>query len=606
MSDAWKKIFEDFSLYITSNYRKNACVRILSSKDEDVLLQEVYVSSSFQCDNDVFSDLDLEYMIKNGQNIIISGSGGAGKTFFMKKVWMSVFNDTKALIPIFIDLRSLNELSKPNITTLIRNTISSNGLLTEDIFFYFCEKGRFVFILDGFDETYENIRDQIQNEIFIFSRNFPKCSIAVSSRPDKRFASWNNFTVLRPLPFSYDQITDLIDKVPFDPESKKKFLKQLDESFYKQHIAFLSNPLLAIMMMMTYKENMGIPNNVSIFYEQAYNTLYQWHDATKYYSREKHLDIEQFRRSFGVFCLLSYCARKFEFKYSEMYEYISKSNKFNNINIDPEKIIKDYTESVNLMQLDGLYYIFIHRSFQEYFTAFALVKYLHDKADEIIERVYMRTSDNVLQIAFEIDSEIITKSFIKPGFELFSPLIPKKFNAKEPYALFENTERSFTLRNFDPLDENNEDELFQDSIMTTESNLPLFISAINTIRYGAEDNIEHSANFMHRMIPTIFKAMSDVKKSVKLKNIKYEIFVKMQKDDFLIEVGRLDLGNEQKSKVHRIMKNSIRRQIDNFKKPLHEEIALLIKSYNENLSWCQLQISKSAERKRSIEDILEI
>ena len=126
------------------------------------------------------------------------------------------------------------------------------------------------------------------------------------------------------------------------------------------------------MMMMTFRENMNIPKRMSNFYDQAFNTLYQWHDATKAYNRAKFLDIDEFQRSFALFCMISYHQQKYEFTRSEIIDFINKSNKICAISVNAEDALADYEEAVNLIRQDGLVYVFIHRSFQEYFCAIAL------------------------------------------------------------------------------------------------------------------------------------------------------------------------------------------------------------------------------------------
>ena len=154
MRSAWAKIFEDFQpFYIQRVHRKNSSVRILCVKDHDVPFPDIYVSSMFRSGNRGLTDEELIYEVRDRKNIVISGNGGAGKTFFMRHLWLTLFNSPADIVPLFIELRALNELSKNDLRSFIRATIAGSNGLSDDVFEYFCDAGRFCFILDGFDEV---------------------------------------------------------------------------------------------------------------------------------------------------------------------------------------------------------------------------------------------------------------------------------------------------------------------------------------------------------------------------------------------------------------------------------------------------------------------
>jgi hypothetical protein len=203
---------------------------------------------------------------------------------------------------------------------------------------------------------------------------------------------------------------------------------------------------------MTFKENMDIPRSMNIFYDQAFNTLFTWHDATKAFSRRKVLDIDEFRKAFSVFCLLSYYDQKYEFTEAEVFTYIRKTNQVLSIKAKESDLLKDFGESVNLMQQDGLKYIFIHRSFQEYFAALALVGVLQDKIAAFLKVISTRVQDSVLQIAYEMNSELITQEYVVPNYEKFIKPLPKRDTVKEPGRLMAVLEVEYRVTRHKPLD----------------------------------------------------------------------------------------------------------------------------------------------------------
>ena len=139
------------------------------------------------------------------------------------------------------------------------------------------------------------------------------------------------------------------------------------------------------MMMMTYHDNAEIPTKLKTFYENAFSTLYSWHDAQKdSWSRPRCLGIDAFKKFFYTFCLFSYYQQDFVFSEDLLRSYVKKSLAYQGIDVAIDDVIRDITETVNLMQLDGLQYVFIHRSFQEYFCAYCITSVISEKTHEFL------------------------------------------------------------------------------------------------------------------------------------------------------------------------------------------------------------------------------
>ena len=166
--------------------------------------------------------------------------------------------------------------------------------------------GHFVVFLDGFDEVKSEIRVSLSKQIVQLSRNAPDSVIIVSSRRDDVFTGWDGFREFGVSPLAVEEACELVEKLPFDAELKEKFISDLRGFLFERHKSFLSNPLLLSIMLLTYGESADIPTKISLFYNQAYEALFQRHDALKGgYQRDRRtsLDIQDFARVFGAFCL---------------------------------------------------------------------------------------------------------------------------------------------------------------------------------------------------------------------------------------------------------------------------------------------------------------
>ncbi|MFN3765005.1 MAG: NACHT domain-containing protein [Aliihoeflea sp.] len=599
MRSAWDKVFEDFSPYMETTRRRNRFVRILCQKDSDVDIYSLYVESRFQCGNDVHDDSEIIRNVIERSNIVITGNGGAGKTIFMRHLWLHLFEHSSELTPIFVELRHLNELTSIDIKSYVRRTISTKREMSEELFEFFCENGRFCFLLDGFDEVAQSQREALQAQILRMASTYPRCPIVVSSRFDKRFSGWNEFSVYQSTPLALDQVRHLITRVPFDQSAKALFLKRLDDAFYEQNESFLSNPLLAIMMMMTFRENMDIPKKMSIFYDQAFNTLYQWHDATKAYSRRKTLDIEEFQRSFGAFCLLSYYQQSHEFSASEMTDYISKSSKVCGYKYNTADILNDYEESVNLIRQDGLSFVFIHRSFQEYFAAYAMVNILSDKFSQFLPSITKRLSDNVLALCYQMNPRLVVIEYVDPEYMKLKSnrFFPPKPQRKLGYLETINARYTLYVRRH----HSHDNDVVNSLRAEINEDLSLFVENVRRLK---DDHIHVVLSHIQRQLMST--RLFSIFRHARIPNdyVDASFYVSIWFQDSKIEFKLYDVKDEEifDTSLSEIVGAALKRHVRVFEEIEHQ----VLDSVSKIDAWSTSQIRDVKRIGKSIDDILGI
>jgi hypothetical protein len=215
--------------------------------------------------------------------------------------------------------------------------------------------------------------------------------------------------------------------VPYDEELKGKFVAALRKKLFQRHTSFLSNPLLLSIMLLTYGQSASIPNKVNVFYNQAYEALFERHDALKGgYQRHRRtdLDIQDFARVFSGFSLQTYERHELEFSQTEALALLKKSAKLVAIEFDGADYLKDVLESVCLLCQDGLQIVFSHRSFQEYFAARFIAEADAKRQQALVDR-YARNilSDNVLYLLYEMRPDLVESVYLIPRLdELFQRL----------------------------------------------------------------------------------------------------------------------------------------------------------------------------------------
>ena len=280
--------------------------------------------------------------------------------------------------------------------------------------------------MDGFDELNYDLRDEVERQLLLVQRDFPNAVVVVSSRPDQRFSTWQSYYVFDVEPLDEDQIRKLIDSFEYPLAIKKRFLKEVEGRLLKTHKSFLSSPLLASIMLLTYKEYAEIPEKMNAFYDRAFDTLFQRHDAQKdQYKRKRYTSLqrEDFKSLFSTFCAMSYLDRKISFDEKDFSKFTSLAIKYNskeNPSIkktDADKFSKDLIESVCMLKYDGLDVTFVHRSFQEYFAANFVSGLRGSKVRKFLDAYAERLNDSVIPMAAEMSRSIVEEFWIVPTLD---------------------------------------------------------------------------------------------------------------------------------------------------------------------------------------------
>ncbi len=98
-------------------------------------------------------------------------------------------------IPIFLELRRLNDIQSIDIAAFCRNELQSDLSFGKGIFERLCEAGRFEFIFDGFDEVNRESRKVVEKQIINLSEKYKNCGFLISGREDDRYSDCSDFEI---------------------------------------------------------------------------------------------------------------------------------------------------------------------------------------------------------------------------------------------------------------------------------------------------------------------------------------------------------------------------------------------------------------------------
>lgn len=405
------------------------------------------IYSFYECvglnrNEDIIDTADINNVLKIGNKIIVTGTGGSGKSVMMKHFFLNIL-ETTHYVPVLIELRGLNEYDEKgiNLEEYIYEVMGTLKFKIERKYFeYSLETGCYVILLDGFDEVKNEISNSVTNQIVAMSKKYPENHYILSSRPLEEFMGWNQFEELHAMPLSKEQALSLINKIEYDQIIKDKFYKELDEYLYEKYETFASNPLLLTIMLLTFESRASIPDKLNDFFEQAFTTLFHTHDATKGgYKRDirSKLGYEDFKAVFSYFCFKSFFNSDYKFSENKALEYIgaAKQKRIIDTYFNSMDYLKDLTNSVCMLIHEGLEFRFSHRSFQEYFAALYTVQ-LSDSQQKRFLKLWLqdnsyRSTSNYLDMLYELQPLRFVKNIISPAIRELQEKFKKNNESEE-------------------------------------------------------------------------------------------------------------------------------------------------------------------------------
>ena len=425
--------YKEYLENITEKYNK---IKTLLYNNEPKLFYDFYVCNKLQKKvyvsenessnrNETYENVTVERLAQISKYIIISGTGGLGKSMMMRHLLLSSAESAEETgrIPIFVNLKEYT--SELDLLDIFYEKLTSLGLdLSEEEIRMLALKGSFVFLLDGYDEIYSEEKESFDSAIELFTDKYNKNVFIISSRPTISFFALSRYTVLELCQFTKEQAVTLINKLDFrpdDPDIKQNFIKAIHERLYWSHRDFIGNPLLLTIMLMTFERFADVPSKMHVFYREAYETLATKHDATKgAYKRRLYtgLNADEFEKYLAEFCARTYKEERFEFDDEDMEVAFGLLNevKRNQPPFTYKEFTGDLTDNLCLLYQEGSEYHFTHRSFQEYFCAlffsrqkdkhlweigkFFNRRHSHSSTDQTFAMLYDMITDKVEEYIF--------------------------------------------------------------------------------------------------------------------------------------------------------------------------------------------------------------
>lgn len=171
-----------------------------------------------------------------------------------------------------------------------------------------------------------------------------------------------------------------------------------------------------------------MPDRVSTFYEQAFSALYSGQDRTKtgfVRSLESGLSFSDFKNLIEYICFKSYFNNEFSFSEKKLINYIQLAANKGIVNknfINTDSLFSDMVDGVGIFVRDGVNYILVHRSFQEYFAAIYLANNMSDEIQVKFFSSWLRKkriidTNLLLDILYDYNPDRFIQNVLLPGIE---------------------------------------------------------------------------------------------------------------------------------------------------------------------------------------------
>lgn len=382
----------------------------------------------FYCDSNVLLDkkrIKITSINDFGsrRKILINGIAGQGKSILLRYLCSKALLEG-TFIPIFIELRKIQS-QETLFQHIVRFFDIFDVKIDELLFRALVRSNKLVLFLDGFDEVADTEKSRIMSEIEQIGLYSDDLMIIVTSRPENSIAALPLFEIVRLDDLRNGEYKAVIYKLSDSTKFAENLIKQI-ESHKSQLRALLCTPLLATLLVMSYKSFQELPAQLSDFYDSIFQLLLQRHDGVKPgFKRPRSclFNDSEYRTIFEGFCFESKKNIKSIFSYGKICSYAK--NALKKVNFDDnqaEKYVGDIVNVTCLILKEGDNdYRFIHKSVQEYYVA----AYIKHKTDVVVKKFYSKFLENdqyfrtwIQELRFlkDIDTYRYYKFFILPFY----------------------------------------------------------------------------------------------------------------------------------------------------------------------------------------------
>ena len=370
-------------------------IKTIIMPEKPVHISSVYIAPKLRTYDSVISEPEFfNQANKPGRvSLMIEGTGGHGKTLFMRNLCLNFLKHGKYL-PVFVLLRKFK--FDDNLISLAAREFNFYGFENNTrVIINAIKNGKIILLLDGFDELNRETKTTVLNDLERLRRKYDRFKFVISSRPEICLKSIYFLEVykLKDLTIE-DQLFFIEKQCSSDANTKTTLQKAINNNSFIYEV--LITPMLLSLLIIAYKNECTVPESLVEFYKSIFQVMIYRHDAIKAFSRQKSSPYGRYdlQRIFELFCFLTAKHRLYHFNgtvfYNQLRLALSNLFKENIDSIPSEKIEGVMSEIVHTSCLiieDGLdEYAFMHRTIQEFYAA----SFISNLSDELLKTFFQQ------------------------------------------------------------------------------------------------------------------------------------------------------------------------------------------------------------------------
>lgn len=397
-------------------------IKTIWQREKKVKLSSFYYPSKIAFQTGITKQISSLKDLPSTGGLVIQGTVGQGKSVFLRYLCIKeLSSQASGRIPVLVELRKL-EPEFP-LNKALYSALETLGFeVSDELFDYYAESGKLVVLLDGFDEIEEKLVNGVITRLELWSQKYPQMQFIITSRPGGEIQKSSFFNVLTLASLTSDDHRPFLAKIGVKGKELDALMSAIEKSPVEIQ-GFLTTPLLLTLLVLVYQSERVIPNELSEFFQLLFTTVFTRHDRSKPAFNRKHksnLNERKLEKLFEAFCY-SILRRRYSLvlKPDQFEESFTDAIKFSGEQCELEGFRHDIVKVACLLQEDGLYTTFVHKSLLDYFPAAFIKNCTDEQSKKIYDaiRLHWKMWRQVLQFLSQIDRYRFSIYFAIPTIE---------------------------------------------------------------------------------------------------------------------------------------------------------------------------------------------
>jgi hypothetical protein len=399
-----------------------------------------YLHSDLKKSGQLVPSVDAAKLYALSSRVIISASGGFGKSTLMRHLLLSAidkYNELR-LLPVFVRLGDYVCSDTEDISDFVLEQANLFGAeIRKEQLVSLLVNGGCLLLFDGLDEISPKEIKRIDYKLRPFFAKYANNTIVMTTRPYPihKLNSLGKFETMDLQPLKYKQAVELARKREehFSQGIGSKFSDVLTPQLFQKHESMMRNPKLLTVMLKTYSRLNIIPDKLHVLYREVVKSLSELYDEESENANrmlKTRLAVREILRVFAAVCYKAYENDEYDFTEQTIDRYIRQTDK----DIDADDFLFDVCENLCFIEASGGKYRFFHRSMQEYFCAQHLIQLSPEQLNGFKTVLKTRSQDyneSVLSLLFEMNPDMVEE-------HIFLPFLTELFGKSKKHTGYAN------------------------------------------------------------------------------------------------------------------------------------------------------------------------